>query len=365
MPRPTRLTNRQIRRWLLAGLIAPILGLNIWVAIQFFSFFSSLVQITILSAILAFLLNYAVQLFERLRVRRMGAVVIVFLITIAVFGILGVTLVPILLDQSNQVASRLPQWLQDSQKPLKWLDTLARENRLNLDLQGFANNIGTEATNQLKTRSQDIASASVNIAKEAFTVLLNSIIVFVLTFYMLLYGDRLWRGLLNFLPVDIAVPFDRVLRVNFHGFFLTQVVLALFMTLALIPFFLWLKVPFALLFTLLIGISELIPLIGASFGIGIVTLLLLFQNVGLAFQVGFVCMVLQQIRDNIIGPKLMGDITGLNPVYVFIVLLVGLQLGGLLGAFLAVPIAGTIKGTIDALKAEIPVDELIPENQPS
>jgi predicted PurR-regulated permease PerM len=61
----------------------------------------------------------------------------------------------------------------------------------------------------------------------------------------------------------------------------------------------------------------------------------------------------------------MGDITGLNPVYVFIVLLVGLQLGGLLGAFLAVPIAGTIKGTIDALKAEIPVDELMPENHPS
>jgi predicted PurR-regulated permease PerM len=359
-----RPTNRQMRRWLLAGLIAPILGLNVWVAIQVFSFFSSLIQMIILSAILAFLLNYAVGIFERMRVRHMQAVVIVFLLTIAVLGILGVTLVPILLDQSNQVASRLPQWLQESQKPLKWFDNLARENRLNLDLQGFASNIGTEATNQLKTRSQDIASASVNFAKEAFTVLINSIFVFVLTFYMLLYGDRLWRGLLNFLPPDIAVPFDRVLRSNFHGFFLTQVVLALFMTVALIPFFLWLKVPFAVLFTLLIGISELIPLIGASMGIGLVTLLLLFQNVGLAFQVGFVCMVLQQIRDNIIGPKLMGDITGLNPIYVFVVLLAGLQVGGLLGAFLAVPIAGTIKGTIDALQADtLPPDEL--ENLPS
>jgi predicted PurR-regulated permease PerM len=74
--------------------------------------------------------------------------------------------------------------------------------------------------------------------------------------------------------------------------------------------------------------------------------------------------VLQQIRDNIIGPKLMGDITGLNPIYVFVVLLAGLQVGGLLGAFLAVPIAGTIKGTIDALQADtLPPDEL--ENLPS
>jgi predicted PurR-regulated permease PerM len=369
-------TNPQLKRWLLFGLVPPVIALNVWVMMQFIGFFSSLIQIIIVAAILAFLLNYAVRLLERLRVKHIPAIVIVFLMTIAVFGILGVTLVPILLDQSSQVASRLPQWIQESQKNLKWLDAVARERNLNLDLEGFAGSIGVEATNQLKTRSQDIASLSVNIAKETMAILLNSIMVFVLSFYMLLYGDRLWRGLLRFLPVEIAQPFDRVLRMNFHGFFLSQVLLALFMTLALIPFFLWLKVPFALLFTLLIGIAELIPLIGAALGIGIVTALLMFQNVGLAFQVGFVCVALQQIRDNIIGPKLMGDITGLNPIYVFIVLLVGLQVGGLLGAFLAVPIAGTIKGTIDALQqqddetrfrpviaAEPPIEEPLPASE--
>jgi predicted PurR-regulated permease PerM len=343
-------TNPQLKRLLLLGLVPPVIALNIWVMMQFVGFFSSLIQIIIVSAILAFLLNYAVRLLERLRVKHIPAIVIVFLLTIAVLGILGVTLVPILLDQSSQVAKRLPQWLQESQKNLKWLDALARQRHLNLDLEGLVGGLGVEATNQLKTRSQDIASLSVTIAREAMAILLNCIMVFVLTFYMLLYGDRLWRGLLRFLPSEIAGPFDRVLRMNFHGFFLSQVLLALFMTVALIPFFLWLKVPFALLFTLLIGIAELIPLIGAALGIALVTALLMFQNVGMAIQVWFVCVALQQIRDNIIGPKLMGDITGLNPIYVFIVLLAGLQVGGLLGAFLAVPIAGTIKGTIDALK---------------
>jgi predicted PurR-regulated permease PerM len=342
-------SNQQLKRLLLLGLVPPVIGLNVWVLMQFVGFFSGLLQVIIVAAILAFLLNYAVRAFERMRIRHMQAIVIVFLITIAVFGILVVTLVPILIDQTNQVASRLPQWLQESQKNLKWLDMIAKERNLNLDLESFVGGIGVEATNQLKSRSQDIATLSVTIAREALVILLNSIMVFVLAFYMLLYGERLWKGLLKFIPDEIALPFDRVLRLNFHGFFLSQVLLALFMTLALIPFFLWLKVPFALLFTLLIGIAELIPLIGAALGIGIVFVLLLFQNVGLAFQVGFVCVVLQQIRDNIIGPKLMGDITGLNPIYVFIVLLIGLQVGGLLGAFLAVPIAGTIKGTIDAM----------------
>ncbi len=355
-------TNPQLKRLLLLGLVPPVIALNIWVMMQFVGFFSSLIQIIIVSAILAFLLNYAVRLLERLRVKHIPAIVIVFLLTIAVLGILGVTLVPILLDQSSQVAKRLPQWLQESQKNLKWLDALARQRHLNLDLEGLVGGLGVEATNQLKTRSQDIASLSVTIAREAMTILLNCIMVFVLTFYMLLYGDRLWRGLLRFLPSEIAGPFDRVLRMNFHGFFLSQVLLALFMTLALIPFFLWLKVPFALLFTLLIGIAELIPLIGAALGIALVTGLLLFQNVGMAIQVWFVCVALQQIRDNIIGPKLMGDITGLNPIYVFIALLAGLQVGGLLGAFLAVPIAGTIKGTIDALKTG--ADDWVPEHGP-
>jgi predicted PurR-regulated permease PerM len=344
MQRPT---NRQLLRWLLIGLIPPVIALNTFVVGQFMGFFRELLQMMTVAAILAFLLDYPVKLLRRLRINHAAAVLVVFLVTIAVLTVLGITLVPILVVQVNQLANRLPQWLTESEANLQGVNQWARH--YNFDLQGLISRTTAQINGQLEQQAQNIAKVGVDVALGTLSSFVNGIFVFVLGFYMLLYGKTLWRGLMNFLPADLAQPFDRSLRRNFHGFFLSQLLLAAFMTVLLIPIFLWLKVPFALLFALLIGLAELIPLIGAALGIGGVCLILLFQNARLAFSVGLACMILQQIRDNIIGPKLMGEMAGLNPIYIFIVLLIGLQLGGVLGAFLAVPIAGTIKDTVEAI----------------
>jgi predicted PurR-regulated permease PerM len=147
----------------------------------------------------------------------------------------------------------------------------------------------------------------------------------------------------------IGIPLGISLRLNFQNFFISQLLLAIFMTAVLIPIFLVLKVPFALLFALVIGIAELIPFIGATLGIGLVTLLLLLQDVGLAAWVGVSATIMQQVRDNVLAPRMMGSFTGLNPIVILIALLIGLQVAGFLGVVVAVPIAGTIKGTLDAM----------------
>jgi predicted PurR-regulated permease PerM len=122
------------------------------------------------------------------------------------------------------------------------------------------------------------------------------------------------------------------------------------MVVALTPIFLFLRVPFALLFAIIIGISELIPFIGATLGIGLVTLLVLLQNWLLVFPVAMVAIIMQQIKDNILAPKLLGNFIGLNPLWIFVAILMGFEIAGLLGTLVAVPIAGTIKGTFDAIK---------------
>jgi predicted PurR-regulated permease PerM len=300
--------------------------LNVWVMSQFYRYFEHLITIVVIAAILAFLLNYLVLFFERFRVKHTPAALLVITLTVALFGVLGVTLVPSLIEQTTQLMEKFPGWLDASRRNVQVVDQWFRSRNLPIDLQGYSGRLNSQIESQLK----DIAKPAIDIALGTVSGFVDAILITVLAFYMLLYGARLW--------------------LNFHNFFLSQVVLALFMVVALIPFFLWLKVPFALLFSLLIGVSELIPFIGATLGIGIVVLLLLFQSSFIAFQVAFVAVVLQQIRDNLIAPKLVGDFTGLNPIWVFISLLVGLQIAGLLGVFVAVPIAGTIKSTIDALQ---------------
>jgi predicted PurR-regulated permease PerM len=146
------------------------------------------------------------------------------------------------------------------------------------------------------------------------------------------------------------MPLRLSLHLNFQNFFISQLLLALFMVVVLMPIFVLMNVPFALLFAIFIGVAELIPLIGATLGISMVTILIMLQNLGLALQVAIAAVILQQIRDNILAPRMMGNFTGLNPIWIFIALLTGLQIAGFLGILVAVPIAGTIKGTLDAIR---------------
>jgi predicted PurR-regulated permease PerM len=338
--------SASVKSLLFYGLSGPIIALNIWLVSQFYRLFQHPITILIIAAILAFLLNYPVKFFERARITRTQAVTIVLLATLTLLVILGVTLVPIVVDQTIQLLNKIPGLLSASQANLQQFEALARQRRLPLDLRVVSNQINVSIQNVV----QQLASSAVGVAGTVLSGLLNIVLIVVLAFYMLLYGDRVWSGLVNLLPANIRVPLIASLRLNFHYFFLSQLLLGLFMIVTLTPIFLILKVPFALLFAILIGISELIPFIGASLGIGLVTILVLLQSWWLAIQVAIAAILLQQVKDNLIAPKLLGDFIGLNPIWIFISILMGYEIAGLLGTLVAVPIAGTIKGTFDVMK---------------
>jgi predicted PurR-regulated permease PerM len=113
--------------------------------------------------------------------------------------------------------------------------------------------------------------------------------------------------------------------------------------------FLLLQIPFGLLFGLTIGFASLIPF-GGTLTVIVISSLLALQNIWLGLKVLLVAIVVGQIIDNAIAPRLMSGMTGLNPAVVFISVLTGSQLGGLLGLLLAVPIAGFIKRIADSAK---------------
>ena len=344
--------SASVKSLLFYGMSGPIIALNIYLVSEFYRIFQHPITILIVAAILAFLLNYPVKFFERARITRTQAVIIVLLATLTLFVILGVTLVPVVADQTVQLLGRIPASLSASQENLQNFEALAKRQRLPLDLRV----ISTQINASIQTAVQQLASGAVGVAGTVLSGLINMVLIIVLAFYMLLYGDRVWLGLVNLLPANIRIPLTTSLRLNFHFFFLSQLLLGLFMVVVLTPVFLILKVPFALLFAILIGISELIPFIGASLGIGLVTILVLLQSWSLAIQVAIAAIFVQQLKDNLIAPKLLGDFIGLNPIWIFVSILMGFEIAGLLGTLLAVPIAGTIKGTFDAIKNHKPTD---------
>ncbi len=291
---------------------------------------------------LALLLSYPVRWLERLRLGRLLAITLVVLGAIVAIGLLGVAVIPLVLDQANQLLTALPEWLDEAVQRLSWLEQLAQRYRLEMNFESFSA--------QVQQLSQGVVSWLPGLAIGTVGRLIDTLLVFVLSVYMLLYGQQLWQGLMRLLPARLGAALGRSLRFNFQQFFISQVFLALFMLLGLIPIFMLLRVKFALLFALIIGIFEIIPFVGAALGISLVTLLTLLQGFWVAFWVALLAILLQQVKDNLLAPRVLGQFIGLNPVWVFIALLAGARVGGVLGVLLAIPIAGTIKSTVEQLR---------------
>ncbi len=328
--------------YLLLGLSGPLIALNLWVLAQLFLYFEQLITILAIAATLALLLSYLVRFLEKLGCNRTQAVVLVFLLALTLLGVLGVTLVPMVVEQATQLLQGLPAWLDASNQNLQGFSEFIRRRNLPLDLD--------QIINQLANQVQVLLGLLPGLAIGTVGRLFDTILVIVLAFYMLLDGDRLWQGLIKLLPSRLGIALDASLQLNFHRFLVSQLLLALFMVVTLIPSFVLLQVNFSLLFALVIGVFELIPLVGAMIGISLVALLVMLQHFWLGVQVAAIATVLQQIRDNIISPKLLGNVIGLNPIWIFVALLIGARVAGLLGVFLSIPIAGTLKSTIEALR---------------
>ncbi|MEO1508006.1 MAG: AI-2E family transporter, partial [Cyanobacteria bacterium J06633_23] len=134
---------------------------------------------------------------------------------------------------------------------------------------------------------------------------------------------------------------------NLLGFFWGRLLLSIFFAISTFVVFLLLKIPYALVLAVIAGVFDLIPGIGATLGVCLVGLLLLSQGIGTAIQSVVVCILLQQVEENVLLPHIMRDSLNINPVVMFFALLVGLRIAGLLGLFLAIPIAGVVVSLLD------------------
>ncbi|MDB9380482.1 AI-2E family transporter, partial [Nodularia sphaerocarpa] len=329
------------------ALCAPLLVLNGWAISAIFHYFHSLIVILVGASVLAFLLNYPVSWMERQGARREQVAILVFLIALSVLLALGVTLFPLALTQAQQLVARLPELIDSGRSQLMMLNQKAETLNLPINLDALV----VQINDRVKSQLQAIAGQVLNLAVVTFTSLLDFLLTMVLTFYLLQHGGELWQSLVEWLPTKFRQPFSKTVRLSFQNFFITQLILSTCMASALIPTFLWLKVPFGLLFGLTIGIMALVPF-GGSVGIALTTSLVALQDFSMGVKVLIAAVIVQQILENLIAPRILGSFTGLNPVWILISVLTGARVGGLLGVIVAVPTAVIIKTALTALRPQ-------------
>ena len=333
-------------RFLAIALFAPLIVLNALAVSLIFDYFHSLIVILMAASLLAFLLNYPVSWMEHQGARREQVAILVFLVALSILLALGVTLVPLVLTQAQQLVARLPEWIDSGRYQLMVLNGWAENQGLPINLDALVDQIN----DRLKGQLQAIAGQVLNLAVVTVTSLLDFVLTMVLSFYLLQHGDQLWLSLVQWLPAQTRQPFSQTLRLSFQNFFIGQLIFATCMACALIPTFLWLKVPFGLLFGLTIGIMALVPY-GGTVGIILTIVLVALQDVWLGLRVLIAAEIVQQILDNLVAPRILGSVTGLNPVWILISVLTGARVGGLLGVIVAVPTAVVIKTALSAVRS--------------
>jgi predicted PurR-regulated permease PerM len=326
-------------------LFAPMLVLNGWAIASIFNYFHSLIVILVGASVLAFLLNYPVSWMEQQGAKREQVAILVFLLAVSILLALGLTLFPLALTQAQQLVARIPELIDSGRSQLMILNQKVEALGLPINLDALLIQINDRVKGQL----QAITGKVLSVAVFTLTSLLDFLLTMVLTFYLLQHGHELWESLVGWLPAKLRNPFSRTVRISFQNFFITQLILSTCMASALISAFLWLKVPFGLLFGLTIGIMALIPF-GGSVGIVLITLVVALQDFWMGTRVLAAAVIVQQILENLIAPRILGNFTGLNPVWILISVLTGARVGGLLGVIVAVPCAVIIKTLIAAIR---------------
>lgn len=340
------ITYQKLPQWLKVCLAFPLIFLNIWLIIVLYQYLQPVSNIVIAASLISFLLDYPITFLEQRGLQKAWAIGLVLILALVLLGVLSLGLLPIVFQQLQEFGNRLPAWLEEAQRQVPNLSEIAIFQNVPINL----NSLTTEFTNQISKTLQLASSQVIDFAFNTINGALNLLLIIVLTIFLVFNGKLLWKGILNWLPPPWNTQIKDSLRQSFQGYFAAQATISTIQSIALITVFLLFQIPFGLLFGLTIGVASLIPF-GGSLSIALISSLLALQNIWLGLKVLLIAILVGQINENVIAPRLIGGMTGLNPAIVFISLLTGAKIGGILGLLLVVPLAGFIKRIADNLRS--------------
>lgn len=280
------------------------------------------------------------------KIPRALAVVFVYLVFIAILGLIIYFVIPPLVSQIKDFSRTLPE---------KW-------ERFNLGLQSFEgrlpkDDLGQNISKILEVSAERLGQAARSIASAAsgiFGGIFSAFAVLIISFYLAVRKDGIDKFLEAVTPHEhhdyILNLWKRTQR-KMGRWLQGQLVLSLIIGITVFLGLTVLGVPYALFLGLLAGLLEIIPYVGPIVSGAIGSGVAFFTVSPLAGLIAVAMYVLiQQLENYILVPKVMQKAVGLNPVVVILALLVGQKLGGVPGLVLSVPLAGAIAEFLKDLK---------------
>jgi predicted PurR-regulated permease PerM len=283
---------------------------------------------------------------KRIRVRRTLAILAIYLSIIGVFVLVGLTVIPPLVEQAGQLWMRLPQAFNDLQRFLIRRHIITSMSRVTLE-EAVQNAPAGSGGNAVGT----VLGAIWSVVGGVFGL----VTILILSFYLLVEAEGLFEHVTRFVPERTRTRFVTVSRESVEkvsAWLRAQFILAGVMaTFAGVGLGL-MGVPYFYVVALMAAVGETIPIVGPIVAGVIAVTIASTVSAKLALSVGVYFLVLHQLEANVLVPKIMERRVGVSPVTVIVALLIGVELWGLLGAILAIPTAAILSVILQELTGD-------------
>jgi predicted PurR-regulated permease PerM len=295
----------------------------------------------IIAAFIALALSRPVNWLSR-RIRRVFAIALVYLGLLLVPVGLGFLAVPPVVTQVEHFVHKAPRYATDIRRFIERNQTL-RELQREYDIGGELQKKAAELPEKVGSAASILANIGLGVLNSVVAV----VTILILAAFMLAGGARWREAALRLLPREQARVWRRVSDDiadtvgNYVGGALAQAVIAGASSFLVM---LILDVPFRGPLAVLVGLFDLLPLVGATIAaviVGIVTVFVDFPTATIVWAVWAV--VYQQVENNLIQPRIQSRAVDIHPFIVLVAVLFGSTLFGVVGALVAIPVAASLQ----------------------
>jgi len=282
------------------------------------------------SVMLAVALMPVVHWFVRRGLSRGKAVGVTSCLLLVGIALILAIIVPALIDQGRTAREQLPELRQDVAQQLRERD----RGQLAEQVERF------EITDVVQP------DRLVRGAPRGLGVLAALVTLLILTIYILSDADRLMRFVYFLFPARHHIHLDHLLpalSATVGGYLRGQLITSALISAFTFVILLVVGAPNALGIALLAGVADAVPIVGAFVAVLAATLAALSISPLVAAIVFALLLAYQQVEDRIVVPRVYGKTLRLPPIAVFLAVIIGARLLGIVGALLALPVASALR----------------------
>ncbi len=304
---------------------------------------------------LAYFLNSLMKVLEkRHKMSRGQALLVTYFMFLFTMGIFISIVAPVIVSNIMDIINKLPAFAVTAQEIFdkalsnqKMAELLKLEDYINYNI----DEVSSWGINMLNKMLNSIITSIIGLTSGVFQFIVGIII----SIYMLFDKEKFSSAFKKLLAaiykeeksrkiVDFFYMCDEVFRNFFVGKVIDSTIIGILCYIGMY----FIKAPYAMLLSLIVGIFNMIPYVGPFIGAFPAILITLLVNPEKAFWVALFILILQQVDGNIIGPKILGDKVGISPFYILLSITLGGGFFGILGMLVAVPIFKVVSVVLDS-----------------